>query len=63
MTEGGMNEYSICSEGNTKVIFTSLDKTEVKSLINLLNTAHNKYLLESKGLNKPLSDRYFIMEH
>mgnify|MGYP003116785026 FL=1 len=63
MSEGGMIEYSICSEGNTKFIFTSLDKTEVKTLINLLNTAHNKYLLEARGLTKPLSDRYFIMEH
>ena len=30
-----MIEYSICSEGNTKFIFTSLDKTEVRTFFKL----------------------------
>ena len=63
MSEGGMIEYSICSEGNTKFIFTSLDKTEVRTLINLLNTAHNKYLLEAKGLAEPIAKKYFWIKH
>ena len=63
MSDGGMPEYSIVSEGNARFIFTTLDKTKALMLVDLLNTAHEKYLLEAKGLAKPIAKKYFFIKH
>ena len=60
MTE--MPRYSIISEQNTKLLITSLDEKWIDKTIEEWNKQHNKFLLETMGINKPIANRYSKLE-
>ena len=57
-----MPRYSIISEQNTKLLITSLDEKWIDKTIEEWNKQHNKFLLETMGINKPIANRYSKLE-
>ena len=60
MTE--MQRYSIISEQNTKLGIAALDEKWIDKTIEEWNKQHNKFLLETLGINKPIANRYSKLE-
>ena len=57
-----MKQYSIISEKNTKLLITSLDQKWIDKTIIEWNNEHNKFLLETMGITKPIANRYSKLE-
>ena len=57
-----MKQYSIISEKNTKLLITSLDEKWIDKTIIEWNNEHNKFLLETMGITRPIANRYSKLE-
>jgi|TARA_R110000803_G_scaffold29952_1_gene67919 hypothetical protein len=57
-----MKQYSIISEKNTKLLITSLDQKWIDKTIIEWNNEHNKFLLETMGITRPIANRYSKLE-